>query len=372
MNLRRLLIALSCCWALFVGLGGQFVRAQTSVFPGDANANGRVDHYDLLPIGYAFGQFGPARIQVESTTIPQGVPQSWSQDFATGVNYIHADANGDGLVSIPDVALISLNFGLELDTVQSLTYSSTDSPSGAQISLNHGEELPPFVEGTTVDIPLRYELAADDPTALNGIAFTLTYEPAHFEDVQLYLNPGWLLADGGGTSLVRHEAGKVHLALTRFGPNPVGGSGDIGIIRMIIIDDLVSLLETPADTLRSDVEVWNIQAYDGHYELVPIACPQLALRMYCDRSTGVGEAMPNLLGARLFPNPVANLLSIRSEYAFSQLAIVSTNGQTSFLYQGNPRYAWQAELSDLPAGLYFIRLSGAQGTSMLKLVKHKQ
>jgi hypothetical protein len=370
MNVRHSLAVLSFCWAFWGLSGGQLAWAQATVFPGDANNNGRVDHYDVLPIGYAFGHYGPARIQTESTLTPQGIPQEWTQHFATGVNYVHADADGDGLVSMLDLALVGRNFGLELDSVQRLDFSSTDDPGGARVSLNGDTELPPFVEGTTVDIPLRFELPADDPTRINGIAFSLDYEAEHFADVQLFLSPDWLLQDGGGISLVRHEAGKVHLALTRFGPQPIGGSGDIGILRMIIIDDLVSLLEAPADTLQSDLQLIDIQAYDGDYALVPVGCPELAVRMYCESATGLEQPRTNPLGARLFPNPVYSHLQVLSEQPFTEVELVSGTGQARTLYRGPELKDWQVWGGDWPPGFYCLRLRGPEGQSLLKFIQH--
>ena len=69
---------------------------QDEVYPGDANANGIVDQYDIPYIGYAVGETGPARILTEDSQA-QTVAQFWAEDFPSGPKFIHAD--GDGRVT---------------------------------------------------------------------------------------------------------------------------------------------------------------------------------------------------------------------------------------------------------------------------------
>ena len=82
----------------------------SSVWPGDANQDNIVNFVDLLNIGVAFGNKGPARN--DRTGIWQLTPAAdWSQRFATGQNFKHADANGDGSVDEEDIKILKSNYG---------------------------------------------------------------------------------------------------------------------------------------------------------------------------------------------------------------------------------------------------------------------
>lgn len=365
-----------CIWiSLLLIVVGPTLHGQISnfVFPGDANANGRVDHYDILPIGYGFGSFGPSRISIEDASTvpqPQGIPQEWSQHFNDTLNYIHADANGDGLVSFLDFLVVDQNFGQGLEQVEPLLFSSTENLMEAALVLNNNDQLPPFVEGTIVEIPIRLREAEIGQTSLNGIAFSIDFEETHFARVDFQFNENWLLSGGQGIPFIKKEEGRLDIALSRFGVNPITGGGDVGILRLVIIEDLVSLLETPADTLLSDVTIKNIQAFDGDYQLVPVVCPEMLLRMYCEgKNTNTKSPWRDDLQAKLFPNPVAGPFQVTTAEHFTTVNLITLAGQKSLLYEGTAINRWQYADLDLPAGIYLLEIQGETGKSILKFQK---
>lgn len=82
------------------------------VYPGDTDANGRVDGYDIIPIGVFWGEFGSPRTGYNySWEDPQFGYDNWSSKWA-----MFADANGDGEINIFDVQLVFINYGLELNS----------------------------------------------------------------------------------------------------------------------------------------------------------------------------------------------------------------------------------------------------------------
>jgi len=78
--------------------------AGNEVWPGDANNDGIVNVWDVLPIGLYYGETGEARS--DSGTLWQGYPlPQWNNTMAA-----FADCNGDGKVDEKDVLIISLHW----------------------------------------------------------------------------------------------------------------------------------------------------------------------------------------------------------------------------------------------------------------------
>jgi len=74
------------------------------VYPGDGDNNGKVDQFDILPIGYYWNVQGSIRDSASTDWIIQKV-QWWSDS-----NAVYADGNGDGVVDANDIIVIADNW----------------------------------------------------------------------------------------------------------------------------------------------------------------------------------------------------------------------------------------------------------------------
>ena len=81
------------------------------VWPGDTDADGIAHHVDVLNIGLAYGNIGVGRPQARLQWQAQRAI-NWDSLFHAGLNYKHADCNGDGIVNTDDTLAIHLNYGL--------------------------------------------------------------------------------------------------------------------------------------------------------------------------------------------------------------------------------------------------------------------
>ena len=81
------------------------------VSPGDANEDGVVNNYDLLPIGLTYGFTGPPRPQQDINWYAH-YATPWPDTITGGINDDYSDCNGDGVVNINDVNAILQNYNL--------------------------------------------------------------------------------------------------------------------------------------------------------------------------------------------------------------------------------------------------------------------
>ena len=278
------------------------LRAQEFVFPVDANQDGIVNHYDVLPIGFAFGSLGPIRVATTGEEL-QPIAAHWSASFPNGVNFIHADANANGIVEFFDFVVMSQNQGAALPEVTAPTFTSgiwNESPSiyfGDGIKINAADAT-----GTTLSIPLIMEEAPEEAW-LNGLAFTIDLDPSYVMGASFEFANAWLSADGNAFQFLRNENNQIRVAVTRFGADPVTGGGEIGTLNLVIIEDLVGLLpNTPNSTPFAGVT--GVQAVDGDFNERPIATQQLS---FAPMALAVNTDN-QLLGADLSisPNPITN------------------------------------------------------------------
>jgi hypothetical protein len=114
------------------------------VFPGDTDNDGKVDAFDILPLGVWFGQAGPARASAATAWQAQEAGQ-WPSAAAT-----HADANGDGVVDERDLFPVGLNWG-QLHAGGGDAFAI--DPQAPELREEHGEDFRALLAGLTGDGP---------------------------------------------------------------------------------------------------------------------------------------------------------------------------------------------------------------------------
>ncbi|HOK50973.1 MAG TPA: T9SS type A sorting domain-containing protein, partial [Bacteroidales bacterium] len=73
-------------------------------------------------------------------------------------------------------------------------------------------------------------------------------------------------------------------------------------------------------------------------------------------------------GLSIFPNPVAEILNIRSNANIYQVTVYSITGQACRVFKLNSNEA-QLDLSTLNAGIYFIKAQTANGSITQRIIK---
>lgn len=231
-----------------------FTTAQT-VWPGDVNNNGKVTAVDVLYAGVAYGNSGEPRQNATIDWVGQDLTMPWFLDFASGVNYGFADADGDGFVGDNDI------FG----TIKK-NYELTNAPVGSD-----GYELgTPNIDPSLVFHPVfdtvaygayaEFEIELGDQnipvSEFYGISFQISYDAgivASSNAINFSLDSdAWVDPTDGQNSRVfvseSDQPGRSEIAITRINQNSIPlGAGKLGSF-FILIEDVGSFL--PAnDTL---------------------------------------------------------------------------------------------------------------------------
>jgi hypothetical protein len=347
--------------AFLILLGGPL---SAQVFPGDANQNGRADHEDVIFVGYAYGSSGPARLVMgtEFTEMPIALP--WDAFFPNGTNYAHADANGDGQVSITDMLTIVSNYGLIHNTPLPTAYPPASPVTDPQLRLIPEPIGMPLTAGVAIDIAIQLDYPNTPPANINGLAFTIDFDKNYIQSISLSYDEDWL--EGPGSSfrfqtIDPQQTSELDLASTRYGSNGTEPSSSVGMLSLVIEDDLITFMEE--DSIEISLITNKIMLVDDALQLQPVNQDTLKLIVYHPSFLLTATRSTSPESFRCFPNPVQGReLTLLSGEAISAVRLYDINGRQVF--RQNLAESREAIISiphSLPLGLYLLQADESGG-----------
>ncbi len=342
------------CWMTVCTL---IPAAQAQLYPGDANHNGRVDHYDLLYIGYAYGAIGPVRPESEIIFVEQFLPLLWERDFPGGGNFGFADANGNGLVEWGDFLSVYTNYGNTTDTVTELVIPEGVAGVDQPLTLQTTGLAMQVSEGYELDIPLVLGTEAQPVQDFNGLAFTLVYNDNYISSFSLDFSESWPNTDSAlfyfQHAIPGAENG-LDAALTRFGPDGISGYGEIAKLHIVIEDDLIHLLPADRDSTEVVVELRDIMLVNSNFEMIPVAGGQMTLMVYRPEVIIAVPEVADEIPFQLYPNPATHSVQLTCELELDKVEIFTAQGQLwkHLAWEGGKTQDLQVE--DWPAGCYWV------------------
>jgi hypothetical protein len=325
-------------------------------WPGDADFSGQANHFDLLNIGLAYGENGPER-DVQGIEWIALNANNWDKYFNTGINFKHADCNGDGEVNKEDIQAIEVNYGF------------THGDAYPEIFIGGSEDDPPFF----VDLPNDLDLTTGseffapinlgDPGKpvenLYGIAFTLVFDPEIIvpESIDMKYDPSWLgVADVNLlTSDKTHaDLGRVDVALARSDQNDVSGFGQIA--------GFIGIIDNIAGKEAMKVEIENVRALNGKEALIPLHRPVEVI----DLNVATGE--PQVGVFQIYPNPANDYLFLQHPHGLviKNLTVFDTNGRQ--VWSGKMQNQ-QFNVSQFIGGVYTLKIETEEGLFVERFIK---
>lgn len=354
------------CFCLSTGLTGT-LTGQLTVYPGDANDNGIVNNIDVLYIGYSFGAVGPSRVLTDTDFEAQEAAAAWPDAFPDGVSYASADANGDGLVSVQDLLTVYRNYGATRAPV--IPDEFPEPPDGAShLRMESAFDTALIRPGTAFSIPL-YINDINDPLELNGLAFSLEYDPELVKEIRLEWEMDWVRADSSwyGLQVDNQQEPELDIAMTRFGNDPVTGGGLLGRVNIIIEDDLIGLLLTPTDTLETLIRIKKIRGVGRDFVPIPLDGDEYHFTIYHPEATKPVER-PDETEFMVYPNPVREFIRIEAPRIIKKIALFDLLGRPMMQESNLDSTEIQLPVTDLPSGLYLLRVQTEGGISSREIL----
>lgn len=309
------------------------------VWPGDADNNGVADITDVLSIGVAYGSQGNGRPNATQVWAPQtGVP--WGLTFDSGVDFIHADGDGDGSVTSADIQPVLSNFG---ETHQK---RSSLNANGVPLCLEYPDSAGP---GDTIRVDIYVGDVAAPAADAHGFAIVLGYDRGIIDSstISTALRSEWL---GSNLLDVSNSENKFHWAISRTDQQDTLTFGRMGGVDMIMIDDLaktVPIVITVEEALLMD-ETGKISSV----------------------SVGNCNAAARLLnGLDIYPNPAMERVTIGWEdYEVDEIEIYGPSGQLKTRCEGmSGQSTLDLDTEGFAPGIYIVRAKLKNGLLTRKI-----
>jgi hypothetical protein len=344
-------------------VAGQCVR------PGDANWNGVVNNFDLLPIGLAYDSTGPARPDTSINWYGHYSLQ-WNDSLQDGINYKYIDCNGNEIINADDMLAIIQNY--------SLTYTRGGFGGGGN---GNPVLYPDVIQDTvynkdTLTIQLQLGSLAIPANNVYGLAFTLNYDPTVVDTTKTVANfsNSWLGTSAEKISIAKDlkHVGQLQCALSRINHTTKSGSGSIGVVSFVITTDNLN---------GKNYSYYNALFYINNTEMIDSAGNILPLGGGID-STQIGffpsgihfiTGMNNLI--YIYHNPAINKLTILSTgLNMMQIKVTDMLGN-DVIGMAYPPLAnitqQQLDIFELSAGIYMVEAISEKGIATQKLVMAK-
>ena len=315
------------------------------VWPGDTDDDGVARVSDLLYIGVAMGGTGEPRFSPNAGWIGQaGLP--WDQNFGFGLNYKHADCDGDGVVTFADANVIVSNYG---QTHQKM--SSHVNTGGIPLYI----EMPRRASaGDTITLNLRLGDLAHPANDVYGVAFGLGLNSSLFDlaSAQTTTSGSWLGVPGQNLIDLTIKDSKLNWAIVRDDHQDTTGFGRLGGVTMVMIDDLNEVL--PPDEA---LEPFDVSLIDYKGNTIPIDVFIVA----------VEPCTP--FGLSICPNPAnERMVVMLDSLDGEEVAVYDANGRQMFIQSGTLQGNIVVPTASYTPGIYYVHVRVKQGILTKKVI----
>lgn len=353
-----------------------------SVYPGDVDNNGEVNHLDLLYIGIANGSIGPPRL-LQGDLWQAYTFTNWGITLPnTGLDYAYADCNGDGVIDFSDRHIVEMNYGLTHGTPTPINFMEGLLGLNAEIYFDSIGFINPFFQNGFVVVSISLGRATFPATDFYGISFTIEFDPDIFcnglciTDFSADLSPNFDPTGFSFYEIAKYKnndpnSGELQITIVKNQQSAVDGFGQIGTYAGIIEDNVVDLFGS-AGELLTPLKIKDIKFVDENFNESPIVSDSIEVQVI-DPDTLLFSSVEDLeLGINIFPNPVKDIFTVESlNNTILEIELMDLNGQMIY-YNKNERSNSSIEkielsLNEYPEGIYFVKLLTEKGNIVKKI-----
>jgi hypothetical protein len=336
--------------------------ATECVWPGDADNNSVVNHYDLLYLGLGMGRNHTAR-----TTLTDQWKGAESLDWpeATGtraINFKNLDMDGNGYIEPADTAVLLQYWGEKTTDFDGRNaYWLPATPDSRADQINISVEADTLNTGIAVKVPLS--LSAN---GMQGLAFCISYDPKLMATAPRFEAANSWFGEPGVNLITVHkdfpEQRRLDVALTRLDGQAAQGSGAIGNL-------VLTFKGLPEDSMQTtQLYVSNAMGIEPSERLISLAVTKKTIVLRTQASSSTKELFPDQ-ALVLSPNPARDGFRITSaQQPISRVVLIDAIGAVAAeLNWDTPSHSVQINTAHLLPGTYFAQVFVGQ-TMVVKKV----
>ena len=336
------------------------------VWPGDIDADGKVDMADLLKLGWHIGAKGPERNYLNNSAWLGQYADDWKDsDRASGMNLKFADSNGDGVLTETDTQAIYDHFLLHHDLIPEIYGLKADY----EFTIIPPSE--PLDSGDLAVFEIEIGTAMDPVVNMHGLYFSLNLPPEIYlsESVEIYFDDNsWLSHDAPNLGMHKEPwHGRLDVGFSRASTTSATGAGKILIMTMIVVDDIDGWVP-PGVTIPFTITASNIGGMggDGHIRDMEDSEAMFFYRTPGDRL----EDDPLSIDDKLFvfPNPASDLINvhINGKRTIQSVEIYDMTGKLFSVTKVETKQS-SIDVSSFGSGNYVMRVVTTDGVVTRKI-----
>ena len=284
---------------------------------------------DLLSLGIAIGKTGPVRPEAKINWVGQS-SMDYADHFISGVNYKHADCDGNGTIDKFDSIPILHNYSQKHNKTEQINKATSTDPS-----LYFVMPSDKLVPGMTVNIPIMLGNNAIPVTNLYGMAYTINYNSLLIDSgsVNVKFDSTWMGTTGKNIISMQKDfwySGQVELALTRTDNQNVSNYVQIGELSFVLKEDISS----NASSQMLKFSFSDATAISNNEHLIPVNLMSDSVAIFMNAS-GIKYDFNKYRGSNIniYPNPAKEILYVEMENAQLQnINIFNSIGESVFNY----------------------------------------
>ncbi|MBK8563260.1 MAG: T9SS type A sorting domain-containing protein [Saprospiraceae bacterium] len=328
---------------------------QNCIWPGDANNDGIVDHFDLLAIGAGYGAEGPARTS-DRTWSPQTCG-NWAQSLKDGTNLKYLDTDGNGKVDKGDLELVKLHFGKYREGYTIPSKTPTLDVLYIQPSLDIENNTVTPQDGFFNLFVNKYPI-----DSLVGIAVTIDYDSDYFYN--------GITQQSLWSDCLHYLTGPLLFEEVNQGNVFFAAYNTEGACPMEAVEKLFRIVAlSPKEVLPSNSTTIRITRAEGLMRdgsIVPIGAQDLELRF---EGFEIEAQEEKETGINIYPNPSDGVFYIKLEdVEVDDWQITDAMGRLLEVQLDLHQRDFMLDLSEYPSGIYYLKLKRQNSVELWMLV----
>lgn len=337
---------------IIIGILFFFIKSNAQVWPADANNNGIVNNVDFIFTGVAFESGGPSRLIADQGIDWNPKPATdWTGSFnSIGVNYKHADADGNGFIGGAD--LYSINNYYDTTNVN-FTTKMGNVIHGNDLYLTFSDTV--IEAGDTVTITINLGTLANPVNNIHGVAFSIGFDTSKIKEIETTLDfhGGWLGTPDVDLYAISKYDETINIERADFaatkGPfGTVSGYGEIGKIVVIIEEDLAGKKSQKIGSLTFNFE--NVLGIDSLAFDMNITCKNDTLIISDGIIDGIEKL--NIIKVVIYPNPTNYTINILTNNKIQDIALLDITGKKVSVNIEDK----SIDVSGLNQGIYYLKM----------------
>ncbi|MBR9920375.1 MAG: T9SS type A sorting domain-containing protein [Bacteroidetes bacterium] len=359
------------CRKVYIGVPANLCEYTDCVWPGDSDANGKANNYDLLELGLGIGSAGILRQGASIQWQGQFSPD-WGISTTIGNDFKHLDYNGDGQLSSGDMDAVSLNY------IPSLQQNQPPVAGQPKVYLEFDQDSLIIDENSPEQVAVSARImvgSTDVPVSgMHGMAFQIMYPQQdvilpHSAEVTysesfLGMEEQLLVLDHDLYSYKRIDA-----VFSRKSDAPVSGHGPVGQTNFIVVSDIIG--GRSENTIPFVLQIEGLRIIDGEGNPLDYDLAVEPAVLYIINNLTTSDVSEQALDRQwmLYPNPAEDVVYLN--FGTLNPNRVRVQNITGMLYrdvQLSGSKVLELDTGSLAAGVYTVEVTTDEGRSVKRLV----